>query len=176
MDVVKENPQWWCLEILDGFGAHLSNLPALRKRYNNRIITLKEEADSSSINQAYDKLVAKMDKQVQRLNLGWLRGTKRNLNALCDQWDLVHCGLAAICWTTAHPECWINSFIAVNLHPKYQLSFQKWCEKLAPFMQAADRFNLVTQSAGNFDTYTLLPTIWQAMTPSEKQVAVAIVQ
>ena len=121
MDVVKENPQWWCLEILDGFGAHLSNLPALRKRYNNKIITLKEEADSSSINQAYDKLVAKMDKQVQRLNLGWLRGTKRNLNALCDQWDLVHCGLAAVRWTIAHPECWINSFIAVNLHPKYQL-------------------------------------------------------
>ena len=43
-------------------------------------------------------------------------------------------------------------------------------------MKAADSFNLIAQSNNNFDVYTLLPGIWQAMSPLEKQSAVDIVQ
>jgi len=50
--IVKANPQWWMLEIFDGFGAHLASLPALRLRYESKILCLKEEGDSSHVNQA----------------------------------------------------------------------------------------------------------------------------
>jgi hypothetical protein len=42
-------------------------------------------------------------------------------------------------------------------------------------MQAADSFNLITQSQ-EIDEYTLLPALWQAMPPVDKKTAVAIVQ
>ena len=73
MPFIKENPQWWVLEIFDGFGAHLLSLKALEFRWKNKILSLKEEADSSHVNQAYDKFVAKSDKAVQRLSLSLLR-------------------------------------------------------------------------------------------------------
>jgi hypothetical protein len=41
--------------------------------------------------------------------------------------------------------------------------------------QAADSFNLITQSQ-EIDEHTLLPALWQAMPPVDKKTAVAIVQ
>ena len=75
-----------------------------------------------------------------------------------DQWDLIPSGLQAIRYTTEHPEIWINSFIAVNLHPKHRLPFLNWCKKIAPFMKEPDSFDLVVQN--NVDPYHLLPAIW----------------
>ncbi len=42
-------------------------------------------------------------------------------------------------------------------------------------MQAADSFNLITQSQ-EINEYTLLPALWQAMLPVDKKTAAAIVQ
>ena len=95
---------------------------------------------------------------------------------IIDQWKLLCCGLADVRHTDKHPEIWDGSFQAVNLHPKYQISFEAWCKKLEPFMKAADSFNLVAHSNNNFDVCTFLQGIWQAMSPSEKQSAVDIVQ
>lgn len=134
MPFIRDNPQWYVVEIFDGFGAHLNNYQALKLRMDARVISIKEEADSSSINQAYDKLVARSDKTVQRKNLSYLRELKGS-NEFRDQWDLIHVGLAAVRYTREHPELWINSFILVNLHPRHMLPFEKWCEKLSPFMQ-----------------------------------------
>lgn len=171
---IEWNPQWWVVEILDGFGAHLTSLGALRLRMTALVLTIKEEGDSSSINQAYDKLVAKSDKMVQRRTLGFLR-TIKNSNGFITQWDLIYCGLNAINITKKNPEIWINSFIAVNLHPRHQIPFADWCKKIEPFMKAADSFDLVTQSK-TIDTYKLLPAYWQAMEPAQKKRAVAIVK
>lgn len=171
---IEWNPQWWVVEILDGFGAHLTSLEALRLRMTALILTIKEEGDSSSINQAYDKLVAKSDKMVQRRTLGFLR-TIKNSNGFITQWDLIFCGLNAINITKKNPDIWINSFIAVNLHPRHQIPFADWCKKIEPFMKAADSFDLVTQSK-TIDTYKLLPAYWQAMEPAQKRSAVAIVK
>jgi hypothetical protein len=55
------------------------------------------------------------------------------------------------------------------------IPFADWCKKLEPFMQAADSFNLVTQSQ-KIDEHTLLPALWQVMPPVDKKTAVAIVQ
>ena len=171
LDYIKENPQWFCLEIFDGFGAHLNNIKALQMRLDRKIISVKEEGDSSSLNQAYDKFVAKSDKIKQRQTLSVLRRMKR-ANNFIDQWDLIHTGLAAIRYTKTRPYIWESSFKAVNLHPKFKLSFHDWCKKIEPFMMAADSFNLVTQD--NVDPYHLLPGIWQAMSPEHKRRALAI--
>jgi len=63
------------IEIFDGFGAHLNNLPSLKKRVIHKILSLKEEGDSSSFNQAqaYDREVAKANKNIQRMNLSYFQ-------------------------------------------------------------------------------------------------------
>ncbi|KAL7528028.1 LOW QUALITY PROTEIN: hypothetical protein ACHAXR_004391, partial [Thalassiosira sp. AJA248-18] len=168
---IKENPQWWCLEIFDGFGPHLNNYEALKMREDAKILSIKEEGDSSQVNQAYDKEAARSDKRQQRQSLSYIRILKGS-NNFVDQWSLVHTGVAAIRYTKENGIIWINSFIAVNLHPKFRLSFEDWCKKIGPHMQASDSFKLVTQD--NVDEYTLLPAIWQAMVPEEKKKAVEI--
>ena len=159
--MVRDNPQWWMIEIFDGFGAHLNNLPALKKRLFDKILSLKEEGDLSSFNQAYDKEVAKSDKHIQQMNLSYPHQEYHHNRSIINQWKLVCCGLVAVHHTSTHPEIWKWSFCAVNLHPKHMIAFKDWCKKLEPFMKAADSFDLITQSDNNFDVYTLLPSLWQ---------------
>jgi hypothetical protein len=61
---LKENPDWYAIEIFDGFSAHTASFEALQIRRDNRILCIKAEGDSSSVNQAYDKMVAKSDKAI----------------------------------------------------------------------------------------------------------------
>ena len=63
----------WMIEIFDGFGAYLNNLLSLKERVINKILSLKEEGDSSSFNQAYDREVAKANKNIQRMNLSYFQ-------------------------------------------------------------------------------------------------------
>ena len=60
MSVIRDNPEWWALEVFDGFGVHITSVMANELRYEAKILSLKEEGDSSSVNQAYDKFVAKV--------------------------------------------------------------------------------------------------------------------
>jgi len=48
------------LEIVDGFG--MASDAALKLRFDAKISCIKEEAETSSYNQAYDQFVAKSDK------------------------------------------------------------------------------------------------------------------
>ena len=64
MPIVVDNPDWWMVEIMDGFGAHTILYNANKLRLGNKILSLKEEGDSSSVNQAYNKCVAKLDKAI----------------------------------------------------------------------------------------------------------------
>jgi hypothetical protein len=50
--IVQANPQWWVLEVFDGYGPHTMSLPAMQLRYDSKILSLKEEGDSSHVNQA----------------------------------------------------------------------------------------------------------------------------
>jgi hypothetical protein len=40
LPVVKDNPQWLMIEIFDGFGAHLTNLNALKQRAEAKILSI----------------------------------------------------------------------------------------------------------------------------------------
>ena len=55
--IVNANPQWWVLEVFDEFGPHTSSLSSMKIRFDNNILSLKEEGGSSHVNQAYDKFV-----------------------------------------------------------------------------------------------------------------------
>ena len=96
---LQDNQQWYAIEIVDGFGAHLNNYEVLRLQMAERIIIVKEEGDSSSINQAYNKFVAKGDKREQRETLGMLREMQGSNNCLT-QWSLIQVGLSAIWYTS----------------------------------------------------------------------------
>lgn len=171
---VKDNPEWYVLELLDGFGSHTNSLAANELRTKHKVLSLKEEADSSHINQAYDRLTAKSDKRVHRESLAWLlQDRARNKNIL-DQYALVHCGLAAVRKTKANPEIWRKSFVSTNTKPDEMISFVDWCKKVEGLLQGSDSYDLIQQNM-NVDKYTLLPAMWQAMTPAEKRKAVEVV-
>ena len=103
MPSICHNPDWWVLEVMDGFGAHLISDESNTIRFKNKILSLKQEGDSSFINQAYDKYVAKEDKNIQRNNFTFIRESRQWNSNINDQWGLLHCGLADLRHTTMHP-------------------------------------------------------------------------
>ena len=66
---MKGNTDWWMLKFSNGFGAHFLSLNAMVGRYDNNIIYLKEEGESSHVNKAYDKCVAREEKKIQNWRL-----------------------------------------------------------------------------------------------------------
>ncbi len=61
--IIKENEDWYIAELLDGFKLHEIVLNAHKLRADNLIISLKEESNSSHVNQGYDQLTAKNNKK-----------------------------------------------------------------------------------------------------------------
>jgi hypothetical protein len=174
MPFVKENPQWYMLELLDGFGSHHNCIEANELRTQHKILTMKEEGDPSHINQAYDRLTAKSDKAITHEGLTFLlKDLKYNKNII-DQWKLLACGLAAVRMTAEKPEIWRKSFISTNTHPTECIPFVDWCKKVSPHLHGADSY--VANHAVSVDKYSLLPFHWQVMEPSLKRSAVEIVE
>ena len=63
MRVIKDHPNWKVCLTLDGFSSHL--VPkALPVFTDAKIEVVKEEGDTSAVNQPYDQSVAKMDKEL----------------------------------------------------------------------------------------------------------------
>jgi hypothetical protein len=63
MPVIKDHPNWKVCLTLDGFSSHL--VPeALPVFTDAKIEVVKEEGDTSAVNQPYDQSVAKMDKKL----------------------------------------------------------------------------------------------------------------
>ena len=94
--IVNANPQWWVLEVFDGFGPHTSSLSSMQIRFDNNILSLKEEGDSSHVNQAYYKFVTVSDKAAKAGSLWMLRvNIYINKGVVC-QWGVIHVGLYAI--------------------------------------------------------------------------------
>ena len=170
---IKENPQWWVLELVDGFGSHITNVEANMERSNNKILSLKEEGDSSHINQAYDRLTARSDKSVNREALIWMQRDKATNAHTIDQWDLISCGMATVRQTDEDRSIWENSFIATNTKPSKMIPFIDWIKKIESHLFSSDSFDL--RDTINVDKYSLLPGFWQAMSPEEKRKAVGIV-
>ena len=158
---------------MDGFNAHIFNHEANVDRFDKKVLSLKEEGDSSHINQAYDRLVARSDKAVNREALIWMQRDKVSNAHTIDQWDLLSCGLATVRHTRDNPSIWSNSFKATNTKPTDMVDFVDWIKKIESHLFASDSFEL--RDVVRVDKYSLLPGFWQAFTPEEKRKAVAIV-
>ena len=52
MPHAKENKDWWVMAIVGGFGLHLSSLEVCQQHWDAKILLVKEEGDSSQVNQA----------------------------------------------------------------------------------------------------------------------------
>jgi hypothetical protein len=55
MPFIKENPQWWVCELMDGLKSHVNILGAHIICRDNKIISVKEESNTSHVNQAYNQ-------------------------------------------------------------------------------------------------------------------------
>jgi hypothetical protein len=62
LPVIRDHPDWWILEIFDGYGSHCNCPKALQMYYDHKIIEVKEEADTSHVCQLHDQDPAKKDK------------------------------------------------------------------------------------------------------------------
>jgi hypothetical protein len=170
MPIIRDNPQWWVIKIIDGFGPHTSSIEAMELYANARILLLKEEGDSSHVNQSYDQQVAKDDKVTMRDCLSYLRQTERLSKNIISGWDLVHVGLAAV--RELSPSSWVTSFKRVNLHPDHRVCFPEWCNKISHFLKGGESFKPETVM---LDTYKLLPPFWLGMCAAEKKRCAEIV-
>ena len=89
------NSLWQVLEISDGFGSHISSLCALEIQEAAKNLSVKEEVNSSHMNQAYDNLIAKQDKEsaTSTLLILWRSSF---LKGPMDQYALIHVGIAGV--------------------------------------------------------------------------------
>ena len=87
---IMDHPNWWVFMSFDGYKVHVHCLGGLAAYDKHRIMCAKEEADSSQLNQSFDKKVAKDDKSMLRDMLGLLRTTTSITRGVVDQWGLVH--------------------------------------------------------------------------------------
>jgi hypothetical protein len=60
---MKENENWFITKFLDGFKSHNNVLQAHKICADQLIISLKEESNSSHVNQGYNQLPAKNNKK-----------------------------------------------------------------------------------------------------------------
>lgn len=151
----------------DGFKIHLKNLKQLIDMHNKNILALVEGRDSSEINQAFDKWVAKAGKKRANVTLNHIR--RSHITPVIDSWMLVLVGLAMLRDCTAS-NVWENSFVAVNMHPWYRIGVEDWIQKISPFVQAADKFE-----AEVIDEVELLPTKWRKTPLALRQKWLAII-
>ena len=112
MPYICDHPNWWVVVSLDGFGSHVNVHKAQEAFFTRKILILKEEGDTSHLNQAYDQSVAKNDKAGMRANLDMLRP---HIGTQLDQWYLITIAIDALKRVKA--TAWIESFTKVNLHP-----------------------------------------------------------
>ena len=155
MPVICDNPNWWVIKIIDGFGPHTSSVEAMKIYAKHKILLVKEEGDTSHVCQAYDQKVAKDDKGTMRGCLAFLRKTTDLLRSNVDGWDLVHVGLAAV--RELEPESWVSSFKRVNLNPHERVAFPAWCKRIGCFLEGGQLF----KTEDELDIYQLLPVFWQ---------------
>ena len=141
VDTHPGSPQLVGFHVLrfDGYKVHVHCLGGLAAYDKHRIMCAKEEADSSQLNQSFDKKVAKDDKSMLRDMLGLLRTTTSITRGVVDQWGLVHVGLAVV---RMEGSAWEISFKWVNMHPDHRLSFEEWIEQIAPSLQSSCNFKV----------------------------------
>lgn len=151
----------------DGFKCHLKNFAELINMASKNILALVENRDSSEINQAFDRFVARAGKRRAAICLDQFR--RSHISPIIDQWTLVLVGLAML-RDCSQSNVWENSFVAVNMHPHYRVPFCQWLEKIAPFVNAAAKFE-----REEVDERAMLPADWRQQPLAFRQKCLKII-
>ena len=56
---------------------------------------------------------------------------------------------------------WTDSFVAVNLHPHFQLSISVWIKKIAPSVKTVETAYFRNHEGSSYD---VMPSVWKNMT------------
>ena len=151
----------------DGFKCHMD--PEMLVGFADQLILcLVENRDSSAINQAFDKLVARSGKKRAEHVISMMQ--RSHVVPVIDQWYLVLVTLAML-RDCAASDVWQNSFIAVNMHPDYRLSIEDWLKKITPAVLGADKFE-----KENIDLAEMLPKAWIETKEEKKQRWLSIIE
>ena len=164
MPFICEHPSWWVVVCLDGFGSHVNVHVAQEAFYQRKILILKEEGDTSHINQAYDQSVAKNDKAGMRANLDLIRP---HIRSRLDQWYLITIAIEAL--KLIKPSAWVESFTKVNLHPRFRMSFDLWLRKIDEKLTNRKFF---TNRTSLFDA---MPAVWKKLSVEDRHAVVALI-
>ena len=153
--------------LFDGCKIHIKNLVELINMADEDVLALNEGRDSSEINQAFDRFVARAGKRRAAITLDQIR--RSHINPVIDGWMLVLVGLQML-RDCSVSRVWENSFVAVNLHPLHRISLSEWLEKIAHFVNGADKFE-----QEHIDERELLPTEWKERPLTTRQQWVKII-
>jgi hypothetical protein len=121
--IVQVNHQWWVLEVFDGNGPHMMSLPAMQLCYDCKILSSKEEGDSSHVNQAFVKLVAPANKSVKKESLAMLWGCTLGNKWVVDQQCIIHVGMFVI-QALRKAGTRTNSIKSCNIDPPKSIPFR----------------------------------------------------
>ena len=154
------------VDAFDGFKVHLDS-EMLVYFADRNILCLCENRDSSAINQAFDKLVARAGKKRAAAVISMM--TRSHVVPIIDQWYLVLVVLAML-RDCAASNVWQNSFIAVNMHPNYRLDLQSWLKKIHPAVLSADKFE-----QEHIDLAEMLPKAWKETSVKKKDSWMSII-
>ncbi len=86
--------------------SHINVLPALQFFHEHKIFIVKEEGDTSQVNQPYDQATAKDDK---RRICELLDSILFPLKSMITQWELI--GICVHALKKVSSESWVSSFI-----------------------------------------------------------------
>ena len=73
MPIICDKPDWWCTMSLDGFSSYIMNGMMMEIFTDRMILPLKEEGDTSHINQPYDQSIMRRDKMEMQSPLDIIR-------------------------------------------------------------------------------------------------------
>jgi len=167
MPVICDHPLMWCMLSVDGFGCHCNDVKVMQLYRDSNIHLIKEEGDSSHVNQAFDRLVAKQGKAMARYMLSLFRNNTQVSRGLPDQYGVLVCAVAAVREMAKEPDIWINSFKMVNMHPSHRLPFLEWIQKIDGALQGG--IGYVAEETTAKTRFDLLPTFWRGMEPDERR-------
>jgi hypothetical protein len=153
MPHIKDHPDWQVCLTLDGFSSHLVTA-GLETFTAANITIIKEEGDTSQVNQACNQSVAKEDKKVIRESLDILRSHQK-LAVIKQETIIVVCIDAP---RKVKPNAWVESFKKMNQHPHFWVDFAQWCKRIESKLATRERF--FRNRVGLFDA---MPAFWKQM-------------
>lgn len=166
--VVRDHPDWWLLLSGDGFHAHKFTLAAQALFHELKMLHQIEEGDSSHVNQAFDRDVAKFGKATARETLPIvIRHKVFGPSEHLDQWALLVIAAHAVRELAKEPDIWVRSFKATNMHPDFRLSFDDWMIKISDFVTRGGKY----EDEGEISAASLLPDWYRNWPDSRKQAA-----